>query len=182
MTGDSLSSEWQFALRIFSMSRLQVIAALREALGSNPLLGWDPVEEGGAGAEKVSDARCDVLLVVEEGTLCVLANESGLPLVYLDESRGRELDEKERMQHLEQARWLIRSVNQRSRAIVRVAQCIVDRCSAFFEGDAAECEPLECAEVARAAEMQPSTVRRLTEARYISTPRGVFELASFLAK
>jgi len=80
---------------------------------------------------------------------------------------------------LQEARWLIRNVQQRFETIQRVAQAIVDRQHAFFTHGAIAMRPLVLREVAEVLELHESTVSRVTSNKYMSTPFGVFELKYF---
>jgi RNA polymerase sigma-54 factor len=82
-------------------------------------------------------------------------------------------------QHLQEARWFVRNVNQRFRTILRVAQAIVDRQSRFFEHGDIAMRPLVLREIAATLGMHESTVSRVTSNKYMMTPRGLIELKYF---
>jgi len=84
-------------------------------------------------------------------------------------------------QHLQEARRLIRNVQQRFDTIQRVAQVIVDRQRLYFElGDLA-IRPLVLRDVARELGLHPSTVSRVSSNKYAQTPTGVVELKRFFS-
>lgn len=84
-------------------------------------------------------------------------------------------------EHLQEARWLIKSLQSRSETLLRVATSIVERQRAFLElGDEAM-KPLVLHDIANELEMHESTISRVTTRKYMHTPRGVFELKYFFS-
>jgi RNA polymerase sigma-54 factor len=84
-------------------------------------------------------------------------------------------------QQLQEARWLIRNVQQRFETIRRVAQAIVDRQRTFFElGDLAM-RPLVLRDIATEVGLHPSTISRVTCNKYMDTPRGLIEFKRFFS-
>jgi RNA polymerase sigma-54 factor len=82
-------------------------------------------------------------------------------------------------EHLSSANWLVKSLQQRAQTILKVAAEIVRRQDAFFHHGVAHLRPLILRDIADAVEMHESTVSRVTANKYISTPRGTFELKYF---
>ncbi len=82
---------------------------------------------------------------------------------------------------LQEARWLMRSLEIRNETLVKVARCIVQRQAGFFEHGEEAMEPLILKDVAEAVEMHESTISRVTTAKYMHTPRGVFEFRYFFS-
>ncbi|MFI4891630.1 MAG: RNA polymerase factor sigma-54 [Steroidobacterales bacterium] len=82
---------------------------------------------------------------------------------------------------LQEARWLLRSLEIRSETLVKVARCIVQRQASFFERGEEAMEPLILKDVAEEVEMHESTISRVTTAKYMHTPRGVFEFRYFFS-
>jgi RNA polymerase sigma-54 factor len=80
---------------------------------------------------------------------------------------------------LQEARWLIKNVQQRFDTILRVSQAIVDRQRHFFEHGEVAMRPLVLREIAEALGLHESTISRVTTQKYMSTPRGTFELKYF---
>jgi RNA polymerase sigma-54 factor len=80
---------------------------------------------------------------------------------------------------LQEARWLIRNIQQRFETIQRVAQAIVDRQVSFFTHGAIAMRPLVLREIADTLELHESTISRVTTNKYMATPFGVFELKYF---
>jgi len=82
---------------------------------------------------------------------------------------------------LQEARWLMRSLEIRNDTLIKVARCIVQRQTSFFELGEEAMEPLILKDVAEAVEMHESTISRVTTAKYMHTPRGVFEFRYFFS-
>ena len=82
-------------------------------------------------------------------------------------------------QQLQEARWLIKNVQQRFETIQRVSQAIVDRQRHFFEHGEVAMRPLVLREIAEVLGLHESTVSRVTTQKVMATPRGIFELKYF---
>lgn len=80
---------------------------------------------------------------------------------------------------LQEARWLIKNVQQRFDTILRVSQAIVDQQRQFFEYGDVAMKPLTLREIADELELHESTISRVTTQKFMATPRGVFELKYF---
>jgi RNA polymerase sigma-54 factor len=83
--------------------------------------------------------------------------------------------------NLQQARWLIRSVESRNSTLLGVAKAIVDRQSAFMQYGEQAMKPLVLRDIAEELEMHESTISRVTTSKYMHTPRGVFEFKYFFS-
>jgi RNA polymerase sigma-54 factor len=75
----------------------------------------------------------------------------------------------------------MRSLEIRNETLVKVARCIVQRQTSFFDLGEEAMEPLILKDVAEAVEMHESTISRVTTAKYMHTPRGVFEFRYFFS-
>jgi RNA polymerase sigma-54 factor len=82
-------------------------------------------------------------------------------------------------QRVQEARWLIRNIQQRFDTIARVAQAIVERQQNFFHHGAIAMRPLVLREIAEAVSLHESTISRVTTGKYMATPFGVFEFKYF---
>jgi RNA polymerase sigma-54 factor len=111
-------------------------------------------------------------------------NDPGLRLnrYYIDllrKSGGKDRDYlKGRMQ---EARWLMSSLEMRNRTLLNVSQCIVDMQQDFLEHGEIAMRPLVLREVAELVKVHESTVSRATTRKYMLTPRGVYELKYFFS-
>ncbi len=82
---------------------------------------------------------------------------------------------------LQEARWLVRSLEIRKDTLLKVARCIVERQQAFLEHGDEAMTPMVLRDVAEAVEMHESTISRVTTNKYMHTPRGVFEFRYFFS-
>lgn len=80
---------------------------------------------------------------------------------------------------LNEAKWLIKNIQQRFNTILKVANAIVERQQQFFEHGAIAMRPLVLREVAETLDLHESTVSRVTTQKFMYTPRGIFELKYF---
>ncbi|MFA7268793.1 MAG: RNA polymerase factor sigma-54 [Sterolibacterium sp.] len=80
---------------------------------------------------------------------------------------------------LQEAKWLIKNVQQRFDTILRVSQAIVDRQRQFFEHGEVAMRPLTLREIAETLGLHESTISRVTTQKFMASPRGIFELKYF---
>ena len=83
--------------------------------------------------------------------------------------------------NLQEARWFIKSINQRNETLLRVARTIIERQQEFFEHGEQSMKPMVLHDVADALDLHESTISRATTQKYMLTPRGVFELKFFFS-
>jgi RNA polymerase sigma-54 factor len=93
--------------------------------------------------------------------------------------RGEGSERSQWNARLQEARWLIRNIQQRFDTILRVSQAIVERQQAFFNHGEIAMRPLVLREIAEQVGLHESTVSRVTSSKYMATPLGVFELKFF---
>ncbi|MBD3402710.1 RNA polymerase factor sigma-54 [candidate division GN15 bacterium] len=82
-------------------------------------------------------------------------------------------------QKLEQARWLLNSINQRRSTMIRVMEAIVEEQQEFFEKGPAFLKPLIMEDIAQKVEMNVATISRVSNGKYVQTPLGVYEIKYF---
>ncbi len=82
---------------------------------------------------------------------------------------------------LQEARWLVRSLEIRNETLLKVATCIVSRQKDFLEHGDEAMKPLVLRDVAESIGMHESTISRVTTNKYMHTPRGVFEFKYFFS-
>ena len=80
---------------------------------------------------------------------------------------------------LQEAKWLLKNVQQRFDTILRVSQSIVDQQRQFFDHGEVAMRPLTLREIAEQLDLHESTISRVTNQKYMATPRGIFELKYF---
>jgi RNA polymerase sigma-54 factor len=140
------------------------------------------------GAEPVTPVVPDVFVRVgPDGGWLVELNSDTLPRLLVNNryySRvakdARDKDSKNYlMECLNSANWLVKSLDQRARTILKVATEIVRQQDAFLTYGVRHLRPLNLRTIADAIQMHESTVSRVTSNKYVATPRGVFELKYF---
>jgi len=93
--------------------------------------------------------------------------------------RNRDSSNQYLMSQMQEAKWMIKNIQQRFSTILRVSQAIVDRQRNFFEHGEVAMRPLVLREIADELELHESTISRVTTRKYMLTPRGVYELKYF---
>jgi RNA polymerase sigma-54 factor len=83
--------------------------------------------------------------------------------------------------HLQEARWFIKSLQSRNETLLRVATAIVERQRAFLEYGDEGMKPMVLRDIAEQLEMHESTISRVTTQKYMHTPRGIFEFKYFFS-
>jgi RNA polymerase sigma-54 factor len=130
----------------------------------------------------------DVLIrPLPDGNWHVELNTETLPRVLVNQSYYacvsktpmKKEDKSYLVECMQTANWLVKSLDQRARTILKVAREIVRQQDGFFVHGVAQLRPLNLKTVAAAIEMHESTVSRVTSNKYMATPRGVFELKYF---
>lgn len=124
-----------------------------------------------------------------DGMYAVELNADTLPRVLMDRAYYAEVsalpmgerDKEFISECAANATWLIKSLDQRARTILKVASEIVRQQDAFFAHGVAHLRPLNLKQVADAIGMHESTVSRVTSNKYMGTPRGLFELKYFFS-
>jgi RNA polymerase sigma-54 factor len=127
----------------------------------------------------------DVFVRRTEHGWAVDINPASLPRIRVNQSYagliGRSSDHAMLRSQLQEARWLIRSLEIRNETLLKVARCIVQRQSAFLEHGDEHMQPMILKDVAEAVEMHESTISRVTTNKYMHTHRGVFEFRYFFS-
>jgi len=130
----------------------------------------------------------DVYVVPVDGEYRVLLNEEGMPRLrispyYKKMLANRDAAPVEAREYLDgklrSALWMIKSIEQRNRTIVKVAESIVRFQREFFDHGVTHLKPLILKQVADDIEMHESTISRVTTNKYMHTPHGVLELKFF---
>jgi RNA polymerase sigma-54 factor len=131
-------------------------------------------------------------LVVEkvDGEYFVFHNDSSLPRLKLSRSYREVAQDRNQFQgdnkafiskKLNSAQWMIQAIEQRRQTMLKVMSFIVDRQREFFEKGVEHLRPLTLREVAEHIDMHESTVSRVTNEKYVQTPRGVLALKFFFS-
>ena len=128
-----------------------------------------------------------IVRAASDGGWHVELNSDTLPRVLVNrtyytrvtQSASTDKDKGYLLECLQTANWLVKSLDQRARTILRVAEQIVRQQDAFFTHGVQHLRPLNLKTVADAISMHESTVSRVTSNKYVATPRGIFELKYF---
>src|SRR3990172_2407482 len=126
----------------------------------------------------------DVVVRKVKGVWSASLNPDAMPKlrinrVYADILQSNRGQGGQLTSQLQEARWLIKNVQQRFETIQRVSQSIVDRQRHFFDHGEVAMRPLVLREIADALGLHESTVSRVTTQKFMATPRGIFELKYF---
>jgi len=120
----------------------------------------------------------------------VFLNDSGLPRLRISKTdqeiardkKKYDVESKEFInQRLNSAHWMIQAIEQRRQTMLKVMNFIVDRQREFFEKGIDHLKPLTLREVADVISMHESTVSRVTNEKYVQTPRGLLPLKFFFS-
>jgi RNA polymerase sigma-54 factor len=149
------------------------------------ILSLNPRPGAAFGVDETHYVIPDVYVRKVKGMWIASLNADAMPKlrvnrVYADIlARHRENGGNQLASQLQEARWLIKNVQQRFDTILRVSQAIVDRQKHFFEHGEVAMRPLVLREIADAVELHESTISRVTTQKYMMTPRGLYELKYF---
>ena len=126
----------------------------------------------------------DVIVRKLKGQWTAYINPDAYPRLRINRLYAEVLGRQRRgngdlMGQLQEARWLIKNVQQRFETIHRVTQAIVDRQRQFSEHGEVAMRPRVLREIAEILGLHESTVSRVTNQKYMATPRGIFELKYF---
>jgi RNA polymerase sigma-54 factor len=147
-----------------------------------------PKPGAGFGGGVVQSVAPDVYVRgAPDGSWVVELNTDTMPRVLMNQryyatvSKGakREEDKAFLSECAANASWLVKSLDQRAKTILKVSREIVRQQDGFFAYGVSQLRPLNLKTVAAAIEMHESTVSRVTSNKYISCPRGLFELKYF---
>ena len=159
---------------------------LREMIAE--VRGLTPKPGAAFGGEPSSPVAPDVFVREGLGGMWLVElNSDALPRVLMDQRYHAQVSGQSRTDQektfvadcLAQASWLIKSLDQRARTILKVSSEIVRQQDAFLAFGVQHLRPLNLKTVAEAIGMHDSTVSRVTSNKYLATPRGVFEMKFF---
>ena len=127
----------------------------------------------------------DVIVKKIKGIWVATLNDGVIPKLRINQlyadilKRNRENSGQYLQSQMQEAKWMIKNIQQRFSTILRVSQAIVDRQRNFFEHGEIAMRPLVLREIAEELELHESTISRVTTHKYMLTPRGVYELKYF---
>lgn len=130
----------------------------------------------------------DVLVRKHNGHWTVELNSDSIPRLQINQhyasmcnNARNDGDSQFIRSNLQDAKWLIKSLESRNDTLLRVSRCIVEQQQAFFEQGEEYMKPMVQADIAQAVEMHESTISRVTTQKYLHSPRGIFELKYFFS-
>ncbi|MCO7264057.1 RNA polymerase factor sigma-54 [Dickeya zeae] len=130
----------------------------------------------------------DVLVRKIQGHWAVELNTDSVPRLQINQqyaalgnSARNDSDGQFIRSHLQEARWLIKSLESRNDTLLKVTRCIVEQQQAFFEHGEEFMKPMVLADIAQAVDMHESTISRVTTQKFLHSPRGIFELKYFFS-
>ncbi len=131
----------------------------------------------------------DVIVRKVENDYKIIVNERELPVLRINPSYKKILQESEKndktakyiKEKLTGAEWLLKNIQYRQDTIYRVTSYIVEKQKEFLDKGAGHLKVLTLKDVAKATELHPSTISRVTSTKYVETPRGIFKLKYFFS-
>ena len=168
--------------RLLKHTPLEIEAACERIRHLNPRPGWN-VEP--TATQYITP---DVIVRKIRGRWTATLNRAVVPRVKLNQEYAtmfkehRDAQHGELAQHLQEARWTVKNVQQRFSTILMVADAILKRQHHFLEFGPMAMKPLGLREIAEELGLHESTVSRVTNNKYMATPVGVFELKYFFSR
>ncbi|MFZ1492777.1 MAG: RNA polymerase factor sigma-54 [Candidatus Competibacter denitrificans] len=130
----------------------------------------------------------DVLVYRSRNTWRVELNPENMPKLRINSRyaalarrTGQNGDASYLKNHLQEARWFLKSLQNRNETLLKVATCIVERQREFLEQGDEFMRPLILRDVAEELSVHESTISRVTTQKYMYTPRGIYELKYFFS-
>jgi len=126
----------------------------------------------------------DITVTKKNGTWGANLNMAAIPRLNINHLYANILKQEHHssrglVSQLNEAKWLIKNIQQRSSTILKVASAIVERQQQFFEHGEVAMRPLVLRDIAETLNLHESTVSRVTTQKFMYTPRGIFELKYF---
>ncbi|WP_024303859.1 RNA polymerase factor sigma-54 [Pseudogulbenkiania sp. MAI-1] len=144
----------------------------------------NPRPAAGFGADDTRYIIPDIAVRRVKGRWRAELNNAAVPRLRVNQMYAQMLSENrgaggELSARLQEAKWLVKNIQQRFDTILKVAESIVERQQAFFEHGEVAMRPLILRDIADELELHESTVSRVTTQKYLLCPRGLFELKYF---
>jgi RNA polymerase sigma-54 factor len=174
------NKEWARLKKLLKVKDEDIESATKliKSLKHNPATAFD--------AQTETILIPDVIVRKNKGAWQVIPNPAASPKISIHEEYAKVVREhkndggmNEINQKLQEARWLVKNVLQRSETILKVAKAIVDRQQNFFNHGEIAMRPLVLREIADTLGMHESTISRVTTQKYMATPLGTFEFKYF---
>jgi RNA polymerase sigma-54 factor len=194
---DRFDPDMQLLVENLGLLAAHNLTALRKAVGCDADDLADMIQELKAlnpkpglqfGSVQVQPVLPDVIVrAARDGSWLVELNADTLPRVLVNRSYHARVSKTTRTEHdkgylaecLQTANWLVKSLDQRARTILKVAEEIVRQQDGFLTHGVQHLRPLNLRMIADKIGMHESTVSRVTSNKYMATPRGIYELKFF---
>jgi RNA polymerase sigma-54 factor len=147
----------------------------------------DPTPGASIGSEQTGYVTPDIFVRQHNNRWQVELNPDISPKLRVNEHyvailrEGSASDRGYAKEHLQEARWFMKSLQSRNETLLKVASKIVEHQRSFLERGEIGMKPLILADIASEVELHESTVSRATTQKYMHTPRGTFELKYFFS-
>lgn len=165
-----------------SIQEIQAAEQIISGLDPHPGRAFQP-------AEAAVYVRPDVFIVELDGELTAVLNEYYLPRISVSSYYARLLkdsDEKETRDYLrqkmQQAKWLLTSLDRRGSTLRRCAEAILETQRPFFAGETGELAPMSLLTLSEALDLHPSTISRATRDKYLQCRQGTYPLRYFFSR
>jgi len=183
--------------RFPEIARLLKVSVLDVQTAADGIASLNPRPGTQVSAEDPKYVTPDLLVERVDDEYVVMLNDRNVPrlrissayegVIAANKRRAAEAttEQKQTREYIQgklaSAKWLIQTIEQRRRTMIKVMNCIVREQREFFDKGIAFLRPLTLAAVARQIDMHESTVSRVCSGKYVQTPRGVFELKFFFS-
>ena len=181
---DLIAHRWNDLAKRFSVDPARCRQAADELARFDPKPGLKHADKGD------NYILPDLVVDKIDGQYKVFLNDTGVPRLRLSRSYQEIARDKKKLtpenrefiaQKMNSANWMIQAIEQRRQTMLKVMNFIVDRQRDFFEKGVEFLKPLTLREVAEVINMHESTVSRVTNEKYVQTPRGVLPLKFFFS-
>ena len=171
-----------------AVAKLEGVSVADVARAAHEIGGMEPRPGRAYAAEEPIYITPDIFVHKVGDEYHVVLNEDGMPKLRVSSAYRQVLNRKGSAnketrdyvrEKLRGAVWLIKSIHQRQRTIVKVMQSILRFQREFFDHGSGHLRPLNLRDVADDIEMHESTVSRVTTNKYVQTPQGIYELKFF---
>ncbi|WP_261816061.1 RNA polymerase factor sigma-54 [Vibrio gallicus] len=146
----------------------------------------DPRPGSQIGDSSIEYVIPDIYVLKINGKWAVSLNKTNIPQLNVNQTyASMSVSDSRENQYikdqLQEAKWLIRSLENRNDTLLKVAKCIVENQQQFFDQGEEAMQPMILNDVAEAIDMHESTISRVTTQKFMHTPRGIFELKYFFS-
>lgn len=165
-----------------SLAQVTAAAAIIATLDPHPGQAFQP-------EETTNYIQPDVFVIEDEGTLRIILNEYYLPKVSINSYYARLLKEtgedetKEYLrQKMQQAKWLLSSLDRRGNTLQHCAEAVLDVQRAFFSDQTTQLQPMSLSDLASKLSLHPSTISRAVRGKYLQCRQGTFPMRYFFSR